>query len=77
LARRDGRPAREAVRKGIEGELRRISDMVREEDRVIAEQVHRGAREMSGPPMLGVVEGRLSHFQAAYMRWMGEGPGKG
>ncbi|HTH98106.1 MAG TPA: aromatic ring-hydroxylating dioxygenase subunit alpha [Stellaceae bacterium] len=53
--------------------LKAFSHQVREEDRAICAQAQRGVRDRSDgrAGLLGEMEGRIAHFQAAYARRMG------
>ena len=56
-------------------ELKRFSAQVRNEDRNICALAQRGTRDAGAnrPLLLGELEGRIRHFQEAYMRRMQEG----
>jgi len=69
LAKNDGRAARGMV---IDS-LKVFSDLVRREDQAICETVHSGMLDVlkERPLVLGNLEGRIAHFQSAYMSRMG------
>lgn len=69
LAKNNGRAARGMV---IDS-LKAFSKAVRDEDRDICGQVQSGMRDVPNnrPLMLGALEGRIAHFQRAYMVRMG------
>ena len=71
LAQNNGRAARAMV---IDS-LRSFSEAVRNEDRDICAQVQQGMRDLPShrPLMLGQLEGRIAHFQKAYMARMAGG----
>lgn len=68
LAKNNGRAARSVV---IDS-LKQFSERVRNEDREICTLVQSGMRDLPGPRalMLGDLEGRIAHFQKAYMSRM-------
>ncbi len=65
LARNNGRAARNIV----VDSLKSFSELVRNEDRDICAQVQAGMRDIPStrPLMLGSLEGRIKHYQQAYM----------
>jgi len=67
LAKNNGRAARDAV---VDG-LRSFTETVRNEDRDICKVAQDGTREAgTRAPLLGLLEGRVAHFQQAYARRM-------
>lgn len=67
LARNNGRMARDMV---IDS-LKTFSAQVRNEDAAICAIAQQGTREAgTRPPLLGELEGRITHFQQAYARYM-------
>ncbi len=68
LARNNGRAARQMV----VDSLKAFSEAVRNEDRDICAQVQFGMRDApdNRPLVLGTLEGRIAHFQQAYMKRM-------
>ncbi|MDI7776134.1 aromatic ring-hydroxylating dioxygenase subunit alpha [Asticcacaulis sp. EMRT-3] len=67
LARNNGRAARDMVVESLRG----FSAQVRDEDRDICAKAQRGTREAGARrPLLGVMEGRIRHFQETYIQYM-------
>lgn len=68
LARNNGRAARQMVVDSLQA----FSESVRNEDRDICAQVQLGMGDVPGdrPLVLGSMEGRIAHFQQAYMKRM-------
>lgn len=62
-----------AARDAVVTMLKEFSHKVREEDRVICRETQLGVRDFEAvrPPVLGEMEGRISHFQKSYAKRMG------
>lgn len=56
-----------AVRKAVTQKMVDFNYAVLAEDRAVAEQVHRGARQAPRPALPGWNEGRIHHFHAQYL----------